>query len=78
VIRRLAVGKPSVLIPHLLKRQFTATKPNAVWVADISYIRTGYRVRERSVASIVPFASSRTEYESEGHLLGQCRRGFVL
>lgn len=39
-IRRWAVGKPSVLIPNLLKRQFTATKPNAVWVTDITYIRT--------------------------------------
>jgi hypothetical protein len=25
------VGKPSVLIPNLLQRQFTATKPNAAW-----------------------------------------------
>src|SRR5581483_2799953 len=27
-IRRWAVGKPSVLIPDLLQRQFTATRPN--------------------------------------------------
>ena len=39
-IRRWAVGKPSVLIPNLLKRQFTATKPNVAWVTDITYIRT--------------------------------------
>jgi putative transposase len=39
-IRRWAVGKPSVLIPNLLKRQFTVTKPNAAWVTDITYIRT--------------------------------------
>ena len=38
--RRWAVGKPSVLIPNLLQRQFTATKPNAAWVTDITYIRT--------------------------------------
>jgi putative transposase len=38
--RRWAVGKPSVLIPNLLKRQFTTTKPNAAWVTDITYIRT--------------------------------------
>ena len=38
--RRWAVGKPSVLIPNLLKRQFTATKPNVAWVTDITYIRT--------------------------------------
>src|SRR5215213_8712639 len=39
-IRRWAAGKPSVLIPNLLQRQFTATRPNAAWVTDITYIRT--------------------------------------
>lgn len=39
-VRRWAVGKPSVLIPNLLKRQFAATKPNAAWVTDITYLRT--------------------------------------
>jgi putative transposase len=34
------VGKPSVLIPNLLQRQFTATRPNTAWVTDITYIRT--------------------------------------
>jgi putative transposase len=38
--RRWAVGKPSVLIPNLLQRQFTATHPNRAWVTDITYIRT--------------------------------------
>ena len=38
--RRWAVGKPSVLIPNLLQRQFTATRPNTAWVTDITYIRT--------------------------------------
>ena len=38
--RRLAVGKPSVLIPNLLKRQFTVTQRNKAWVTDITYIRT--------------------------------------
>lgn len=38
--RRVSVGKPAVLIPNLLKRQFTVTKPNRVWVTDITYIRT--------------------------------------
>ena len=33
-------GRPSVLIPYLLKRQFTATRPNTTWVTDITYIRT--------------------------------------
>ena len=37
--RRWAVGKPSVLIPNLLQRQFTVTRPNKAWVADITYIR---------------------------------------
>ena len=39
-MRRWAVGKPSVLIPNLLQRQFTATRPNTAWVTDITYIRT--------------------------------------
>lgn len=38
--RRWTVGKPSDLIPNLLKRQFTVTKPNRAWVTDITYIRT--------------------------------------
>src|SRR3954469_24773575 len=39
-IRRVAIGKPSVLIPNLLKRQFTVTRRNKAWVTDITYIRT--------------------------------------
>jgi putative transposase len=39
-IRRRAVGKPSVLIPNLLQRRFTATHPHTAWVTDITYIRT--------------------------------------
>jgi putative transposase len=38
--RRWSVGKPSVLIPNLLKRQFTVTRRNKAWVTDITYIRT--------------------------------------
>jgi putative transposase len=38
--RRGSVGKPAVLIPNLLKRQFAVTKPNRVWVTDITYMRT--------------------------------------
>jgi len=38
--RRISVGKPSVLIPNVLKRQFSVTRPNRVWVTDITYIRT--------------------------------------
>lgn len=38
--RHYSVGKPSVLIPNLLKRQFAVEKPNRVWTTDITYIRT--------------------------------------
>jgi putative transposase len=38
--RRVAVSKPSVLIPNILRRQFTVTRPNKAWVTDITYIRT--------------------------------------
>ena len=38
--RRWSVGKPSVLIPNHLQRQFTMTRPNKAWVTDITYIRT--------------------------------------
>lgn len=38
--RRWSVGKPAVLIPNLLQRQFTVTKRNKAWVTDITYIRT--------------------------------------
>jgi putative transposase len=38
--RRESGGKPAILIPNVLKRQFTVTKPNRVWVTDITYIRT--------------------------------------
>ena len=34
--RRWAVGKPSVLIPNLLQRQFTVTRANKAWVTDIT------------------------------------------
>ena len=37
--RRMAMGKPSVLIPNLLQRQFTATLPNVTWVMEITNIR---------------------------------------
>ena len=38
--RRGSVGKPAVLIPNLLQRQFTVSTPNKAWVTDITYIRT--------------------------------------
>lgn len=39
-IRHLPAAKPHVLIPNLLQRQFTVSKPNEAWVTDITYIRT--------------------------------------
>ncbi len=39
-IRHMPVSKPSPLIPNLLQRQFTVTRPNEAWVTDITYIRT--------------------------------------
>lgn len=38
--RKWTIGKPAVLIPNLLQRQFTVTKPDAAWVTDITFIRT--------------------------------------
>jgi putative transposase len=38
--RRWEVGKPAVLTPNLLKRQFSPTRPNAAWATNIMYIRT--------------------------------------
>lgn len=35
--RRWAVGKPSVLVPNVLQRQFTVTQPNKAWVTDITW-----------------------------------------
>ena len=34
------MGKPAVLIPNILQRQFTVTRRNKAWVTDITYIRT--------------------------------------
>jgi putative transposase len=38
--RGWVAGKPSVVIPNILQRQFTATRRNKAWVTDITYIRT--------------------------------------
>jgi putative transposase len=38
--RRVSVSKPAALIPNVLQRQFTVTRPNTAWVTDITYIRT--------------------------------------
>lgn len=33
-------GKPAVVAPNHLQRQFTVAAPNQSWVTDISYMRT--------------------------------------
>mgnify|MGYP006082725773 CR=1 FL=1 len=33
-------GKPSIVAPNVLERDFSAAKPNHVWGTDITYIRT--------------------------------------
>ena len=38
--RRYVAGKPAELIPDLVKRNFEVSRPNRVWVSDITYIRT--------------------------------------
>ncbi|HRX83045.1 MAG TPA: IS3 family transposase [Pirellulaceae bacterium] len=38
--RRYTAGKPAELIPDLVKRKFDVSKPNRVWVTDITYVRT--------------------------------------
>nr|WP_233575087.1 DDE-type integrase/transposase/recombinase [Stagnimonas aquatica] len=38
--RHTPVTKPAVLIPNVLQQQFTVSRPNEVWVTDITYIRT--------------------------------------
>ena len=38
--RGWSAGKPSAVLPNLLKRQFTVTRRNKAWVTDITYIRT--------------------------------------
>lgn len=39
-VRSYTATRPSALIPNILQRQFTLTKPNRAWVTDITYIRT--------------------------------------
>jgi len=37
---RYVAGKPSLLAPNVLDREFVVAAPNEVWVTDITYIRT--------------------------------------
>lgn len=37
---RSSKGKPNIVTPNRLKRQFSPAKPNEAWVTDITHIRT--------------------------------------
>ena len=37
---RPLLGKPSLLMPNQLQRQFSVSHPDEAWVTDITYIRT--------------------------------------
>ncbi len=37
---RTIAGRPSIIAPNHLQREFTVDAPNKVWVTDITYIRT--------------------------------------
>jgi putative transposase len=37
---RVIAGRPSIIAPNKLKREFTVDHPDRVWVTDITYIRT--------------------------------------
>jgi putative transposase len=34
------VGRPSIIAPNYLQREFFVEQPNQVWVTDITYLRT--------------------------------------
>lgn len=37
---RAIAGRPALVAPNALKREFTVERPDSVWVTDITYIRT--------------------------------------
>lgn len=37
---RYGAGRPAIVTPNLLQREFTVARPNQAWVTDITYIRT--------------------------------------
>jgi len=40
LLRRYKGGKPAVVAPNRLQRQFTVERPDLAWVTDITYLRT--------------------------------------
>ena len=74
--RRLPAGRAAVAVPNLLQRQFTVTRPNKVWVTDITYIRTWqgwlYLAVVMDVFSrrIVGWATSATIHSDQGTQYG--------
>ena len=37
---RIVYGRPSIVTPNTLDRQFTVTEADCAWVTDITYLRT--------------------------------------
>ena len=37
---RVIAGRPSILTPNKLQREFTVSRPDKAWVTDITYLRT--------------------------------------
>ena len=37
---RVIAGRPSILTPNKLQREFTVSHPDKAWVTDITYLRT--------------------------------------
>lgn len=38
--KRYVSGKPAELIPNIVKRNFEVSRPDRIWVTDITYVRT--------------------------------------
>ena len=77
--RRMASGKASVLIPNLLKRQFTVTQRNKAWVTDIN-LHSHLATIRRSVRllAILILVSTSTKAQEFAHLGGPFSRQVVL
>ena len=39
-VPRAVAGRPSIIAPNRLQREFTVDQPDIAWVTDITYIRT--------------------------------------